>query len=65
MPEPSTSAVLATAFVAGCAGELGRATAARILETLDAETEKGWQRDKEAGGISSGGIKNKPQANPA
>jgi hypothetical protein len=64
MPEPLTSVVV-IGFAGAFSSELGRQSAVRVVETLDTQAEKGWGRDKKAGGISSWGSENKPQAKPA
>jgi hypothetical protein len=71
MPEPLIS-VATTGFVAGAAGAVGHRCGEHIADALE-ETAKsaekawneGWERDYEAGGISSWGSESNEEVEPA
>ncbi len=70
MPEPFSVAI--TSFVAGAAGAVGHRCGEHIADALE-ETAKsaekawdeGWERDYEAGGISSWGSESNEEVEPA
>jgi hypothetical protein len=71
MPEPLISVAI-TSFVAGAAGAGGHRCGEHIADALE-ETAKsaekawdeGWERDYEAGGISSWGSESNEEVEPA
>jgi hypothetical protein len=66
MADPASSTLAAAAAIYGAAvlNELGRQHGECIANAIKTEVDQGWERDRNAGGITSS-RNNNPQANPA
>ncbi len=63
-PVSSTLGVAAAIYSAAVLNEVGRQHGECIANAIKTEVNQGWERDRNAGGITSS-RNNNPQANPA